>query len=129
MDGTASADSDAGSDAGGVFTVQLVRSEARGRDYVASRPLGVNELVLRVAPLAAVPNDRCATTVCSGCFRRGCRPCPGCLQAALCDSCAAPGTRAAALHRDECAALRMLFSSAQTRRLEAGGNAANSGAI
>jgi hypothetical protein len=74
-----------------------------------------------------VPNDRFATSVCSGCFRRGCSPCPVCQQAALCETCAVPGTRSAALHRDECAALRMLFGSAQTRRLEADANAANSG--
>lgn len=129
MDATSSSSSGSESDEedGGTFPVQLVTSDARGRDYVASRDVAPNELVLRVAPVAAVPNDRFATSVCSGCFRRGCKPCPGCRQVALCDECAAPGTRAAALHRDECAALRMLFGSAQTRRLEVSANAANSG--
>eukprot|EP01045_Picozoa_sp_COSAG04_P042728 COSAG04_NODE_13641_length_597_cov_1.524096_1_plen_110_part_10 len=59
------------------FPVALAQSDARGRDYVATRPVAPGELVLRVAPLAAVPNDLFATRVCSGCFRRDCTPCPG----------------------------------------------------
>ena len=109
------------------FPVRLVSSEERGRDYVASRRVGAGELVLRVAPVAAVPNDRFATSVCSGCFTRGCTPCPGCKQVALCDACAAPGTRATALHRDECASLNALFNSKATRKLDASASAASSG--
>ena len=35
------------------FPVALAHSDARGRDYVATRPVAPGELVLRVAPLAA----------------------------------------------------------------------------
>ena len=106
------------------FPVALAHSDERGRDYVATRPVAPGELVLRVAPLAAVPNDLFATRVCSGCFRRDCTPCPGCGQAALCEACARPGSRAAALHADECAALAQLFGSAETRRLDRSASAA-----
>jgi hypothetical protein len=117
------------SDDGGdnVFPVRVAASDARGRDYAATRALVPDELVLRVAPLAAVPTDECALRVCSGCFcdtmAGGARapppmPCPGCEQVVLCRACAAPGSHAAALHRDECAALRLLFNSPHTRRLD-----------
>jgi hypothetical protein len=50
----------------------------------------------------------------------GTPPCAGCGQAVLCDACAEPEGHAAALHRDECAALGLLFTSPHTRQLDAG---------
>jgi hypothetical protein len=54
----------------GLFPVRVATSESRGRDYAATRALAAGELVLRVAPLAAVPTDASATSACSGCFRQ-----------------------------------------------------------
>eukprot|EP01052_Picozoa_sp_SAG31_P035515 SAG31_NODE_4297_length_3373_cov_3.080941_3_plen_69_part_00 len=47
--GGSSSDSEEG---GAAFPVQLVTSDDRGRDYVASRDVAADELVLRVAPVA-----------------------------------------------------------------------------
>ena len=104
------------------FPVRVVTSDTRGRDYAATRALAAGEVVLRVAPLAAVPADAAATAFCCGCFGAvgPDRTCSGCSQVALCPACAEPASYAAALHREECSALRLLFNSPHTRRLAAG---------
>ena len=51
MDGGGDSNSDS-QDEAGIFPVKLITSEGRGRDYVASRDIASNELVLRVAPVS-----------------------------------------------------------------------------
>ena len=53
------------------FPVQPCYSDQRGDGFAASRDLFPNELILRVAPVAAVPKDSHITSVCAFCFRRG----------------------------------------------------------
>ena len=55
------------------FPVQPYYSDLRGDGFAASRDLNPNELILRVAPVAAVPKDSHITSVCASCFRRGSR--------------------------------------------------------
>ena len=50
-DGSSSSDVEDGTS--GVFPVELITSEGRGRDYIASRAIASDELVLRVAPVRA----------------------------------------------------------------------------
>ena len=90
--------------------VTVRESAERGRDLVATEPLGAGRVVLTAAPLAAVPSDAFALSVCCGCLRH-CSPsrrCPSCGAVLLCEGCAAPGHRHALLHADECDSLRQL---------------------
>ena len=92
------------------FPVRVEESEARGRDLVATEPLAAGATIMTVAPLAVVPSDAFMLTVCCGCLQH-CPPqrrCAGCAAVLLCETCAAPGHRHAALHADECAGLRQL---------------------
>lgn len=73
------------------------------------------ELVLRTAPIAAVPKDGCLLTVCGCCFRRGglegveLEVCAGCVSVAHCQRCRQSGLAAARHDKDECAAVSMLM--------------------
>ena len=90
--------------------VTVRESVERGRDLVATEQLGAGRVVLTAAPLAAVPSDAFALSVCCGCLRH-CSPsrrCPSCGAVLLCEGCATPGHRHALLHADECDSLRQL---------------------
>ena len=72
--------------------VTVRESVERGRDLVATEQLGAGRVVLTAAPLAAVPSDAFALSVCCGCLRH-CSPsrrCPSCGAVLLCEGCATP---------------------------------------
>ena len=99
-------DDDEDEDGCGSFPVSVTESDTRGRDCVAVRSVACGEVVLRVAPLAAVPTDTYLLRVCSGCFRaapsaaeRRSWRCPRCECALLCPTCA---SRYANVHSKDC---------------------------
>lgn len=98
--------------------VRVEESTARGRDLVATAPLRAGHTVMTCAPLALVPSDAFLLTVCCGCLQH-CpleRKCEACGAVLLCEACAAPGHRHAALHADECASLRQLRDDPAVRQ-------------
>ena len=53
------------------FPVRPTFSDSRGEGWASSRSLAPNEVVLRVAPLVAVPRTSYISCTCGGCFRQG----------------------------------------------------------
>ena len=110
--------------------VAAVFTEERGEGYVAAAAISPGELVLRVAPAAAVPKSAFLAAVCANCFAdptgvaavvrgaastpdpgaaasSGLIVCPRCQQAAHCQRCL-PLLGAQRRHAEECDALRTL---------------------
>ena len=109
------------------WPVRATRHEKSGDGLEAARFISESELVLRVAPLVAVPTKQAAASRCAICMRNllssGHDParrndevvtdgvsCDKCGVATLCSGCAKPGGRGSVLHEDECSAWKSLDS-------------------
>eukprot|EP01050_Picozoa_sp_SAG11_P009000 SAG11_NODE_822_length_7009_cov_7.776122_2_plen_157_part_00 len=102
------------------FPVCVEENEACGRYLVAARAgVTAGTVALRVAPLAAVPSDASLLSRCCGCLRPAHKvedQCQGCRMVLLCIRCRTDSaSRAAILHRDECATLQRLRNSTAPR--------------
>ena len=94
------------------FPIRPVFSEERGEGWVASRDIAVREMVLRVMPLAAVPNKDALRSICAACFTTlkpaPCSLCPLCKFVSLCPTCLSSDGKQSKGHASECEALSLL---------------------
>jgi len=116
------------SESEGGFPVTVEECKERGRDMAASQPISRHSVVLRVKPLATVPNDRVLTTRCSICLRKcstatlitssssssssstssSLSLCRHCNVTAICKSCLQNPSQTA-IHDLECPSLKLLM--------------------